>query len=68
MEVGDPITHLGGVPASRLPYNLQGRVVRSWVKITQGYCEICTQIWGFKKQIQFNSLRLQFDDWILQKE
>ena len=34
--------------------NLQlGRVVRSWVKITQGQCENWTQIWEPKKQIQF---------------
>ena len=42
-----------------------GRVVRSCLKITQGLCKIWTQIWEFKKQIQLNSLCLQFDDWIL---
>ena len=29
----------------------QGRVGQSWVKITQGYCEIWIQIWKLKKQI-----------------
>ena len=47
------------------PANDQGRVVRSCVKITQGLCEIWTRIWELKKQIPFNSLCLQFDDWIL---
>ena len=42
--------------------NHLGRVVQSWVKITQGYCKIWTQTW------EFNSLCLQFDDWILQTE
>ena len=40
---------------------LQGRVVRSWVKVTHVYCEIWSRIW-LQKQIQFNSLCLQFDD------
>ena len=42
----------------------QGRVVRSWGKITLGESEIWTQIWEIKKQIKFNSLCLQFDNWI----
>ena len=29
--------------------NDQGRVVRSWVKITPGYCKISPQIWELKK-------------------
>ena len=33
----------------------KGRVVQSWVKITQGKCEIWIQIWKLKKQIQLNS-------------
>ena len=38
------------------PDNPQVKVVQSWVKITQDYFEIWTQIWELKKQIQFNSL------------
>ena len=33
----------------------KGRVVQSWVKITQGKCEIWNQISKLKKQIQLNS-------------
>ena len=38
-----------------LDCNLLGRVVQSWVKITQGYCEICIQISKLKKHFSFNS-------------
>ena len=33
-----------------------------------GNCEILIQTWKLKKQIQFNSFCLQFDDWMLWKE
>ena len=42
----------------------QGRVVQNTVKWTQGWCEIWIQISKFKKQNQFYSLCLQFDDWM----
>ena len=44
-------------------FDLQGRVVQSWVKITQ--FEIWIQIWKLKAQIQFNSICQQFDNWLL---
>ena len=53
------------IPACGCISDFQGLVVRNWVKIIQGKCEIWTQLWELKKQIQFNSLCLQFDDWIL---
>ena len=43
------------------------RVVQTWVKKTQGYCEIWIQTWKRKKPIQINSFCLQFDDKILSK-
>ena len=33
---------------------VQGRVFRSWVKITQAVCEIWTQIWEIKKRSKFS--------------
>ena len=44
---------------------LQGRVVQSWVKITQSYRKIWIQIWKLKKHFRFNSFCLQVDDWKL---
>ena len=35
-------------------FDNQGGVVESWVKITQGKCEIWIQNWSPKRQIQFN--------------
>ena len=44
-----------------------GRVVQSWVKLAQGYCEICNwfQSWKLEKQIQFYSFFLKCDVWML---
>ena len=39
-----------------------GRVVQSWVKITQGYCKVWIQIWRIEKHFNFNSFCLEFDD------
>ena len=39
-----------------------GRVVQNQVNITQDKYKIWIQIWKPKKQIQFNSFCLQFDD------
>ena len=46
---------------------VQGPVVQSWVKITQGKCEIWFKIWKLKKQSSFNSFCPQVDDWKFQK-
>ena len=34
-------------------------------KVTQGKCEIWIQRWKLKKQIQYKSFCIQFDDWML---
>ena len=47
--------------------NNQGRLVQSWINITQGLCKFWTQIWQLKKPIQLNSLCIQFDDWMCSK-
>ena len=39
-----------------------GRVVQSWVKITQSQCEIWIQIWKLKKHFGIGP---QVDDWKL---
>ena len=43
----------------------QGQVVQSWVKITQGLCEILIHIWKLKEHFSFNSFCLQDGDWKL---
>ena len=40
-------------------FDNQGWVVESWVKITQGKCEIWIQNWSLTRQIQFNLFCLQ---------
>ena len=43
--------------------NLLGQVVQSWVKLTQGLCEIWRfQIWKLSKKIHFLFFCPQFDD------
>ena len=41
--------------------NRQGRVVQSWVRLVRN---LNTDLKDKKKQIQFNSFCLQYDDWI----